>query len=377
MSRRQRYCIICHIMLTLGILCNMINLHVLYSKAASSFSKRQPLGVMSTAVYDQIVVSWEPVTGAQGYEVYEGTKQSDSISFSQAGDVTKTKLVLNREDKGSTYYYYVRAYGTNWSGKRIYGTASKVVFTTVPIQGRSTIKNLLRTAIAPIGSTMYVWGGGWNKADTGAGKEARRIGVSSSWRAFAKNKTARYNYRDYRYQIHNGLDCSGYVGWCVYNIRNVEDNRKGYVYSASKQAKKFADMGWGTYVERQKVTDHRAGDIMSSTCSCCGHVYIVIGQCKDGSVVLVHSSPAGVQISGTATPQGKVKSEAYQLAAKYMKRYYKSWYNRYPNVGKGNSYLTHYAQMRWKTVGADIVLSDPDGYQNMDAASVLKDLFEE
>ncbi len=377
MSRKQQYHTICHIMLTLGILCSMIDLHVLYSKAASTFSKRQPFGVMSTAVYDQIVVSWEPVTGAQGYEVYEGTKQSDSISFSQAGDVANTRLILNRKDKGSTCYYYVRAYGTNRSGKRIYGTASKVVSTTVPIQGRSTIKNLLRTAVAPIGNTMYVWGGGWNKADTGAGKEAKRLGVSAGWRNFAKNKTARYNYQDYRYQIHNGLDCSGYVGWCVYNIQNVEDNRKGYVYSASKQAKKFADMGWGTYVGRQKVTDHRAGDIMSSTCSCCGHVYIVIGQCKDGSVVLVHSSPAGVQISGTATQQGKVKSEAYRLAAKYMKRYYKNWYNRYPNVGKGTSYLSHYAQMRWKTTGEDVVLSDPDGYQNMDAASVLKDLFEE
>ena len=377
MSRKQQYHTICHIMLTLGILCSMIDLHVLYSKAASTFSKRQPLGVMSTAVCDQIVVSWEPVTGAQGYEVYEGTKQSDSISFFEAGDVTKTRLILNRKDKGSTCYYYVRAYGTDRSGKRIYGTASKVVSTTVPMQGKSTIKNLLRTAVAPIGNTMYVWGGGWNKADTGAGKEAKRLGVSAGWRNFAKNKTARYNYQDYRYQLHNGLDCSGYVGWCVYNIQNVEDNRKGYVYSASKQAKKFADMGWGTYVERQKVTDHRAGDIMSSTCSCCGHVYIVIGQCKDGSVVLVHSSPAGVQISGTATQQGKVKSEAYRLAAKYMKRYYKNWYNRYPNVGKGTSYLSHYAQMRWKTTGEDVVLSDPDGYQNMDAASVLKDLFEE
>ena len=224
---------------------------------------------------------------------------------------------------------------------------------------------------------MYVWGGGWNRADTGAGKETRQIGTCPRWRKFAKNKKARYNYRDYRYQIHNGLDCSGYVGWCVYNIRNVEDNRKGYVYAASKQAEKFADMGWGTYVERQKVTDYRAGDVMSSTCSCCGHVYIVIGQCKDGSVVLLHSSPAGVQISGTATPEGKVKSEAYQLAQHYMKKYYRSWYRRYPNVGRGTSYLTHYAQMRWKTVGEDIILSDPDGYQNMDASSILKDLYKE
>ena len=367
---------VCHIVLIIGILCSMINSHVLYCKA-SGFSVKQPSGIMSTAVYDQIVISWEPVMGAQGYEVYEGVSQSGKISYLLVEDVITAKCVLTGRDKGKTYYYYVRAYALDRMGNRIYGNNSKIVSTTVAEQGQSTIKNFLQTAFTPIGSTMYVWGGGWNRADTAAGKEARQIGTCLRWRKFAKNKTARYNYRDYRYQIHNGLDCSGYVGWCIYNIRNVEDNRKGYVYSASKQAKKFADMGWGTYVERQNVTDYRAGDIMSSTCSCCGHVYIVIGQCKDGSVVLVHSSPSGVQISGTATREGKVKSEAYLLAQRYMKRYYKRWHDRYPDVGKGNSYLTHYAQMRWRTEGEDIILSDPDGYQNMDAASILKDLYKE
>lgn len=376
MNNRDKKWQISHFMLMIGILCSMVNIHVLYCKASGSSLKR-PDGVMSTAVYDQIAVSWEPVAGAQGYEVYEGVWQSDRTDYSVVEDVKVTKCIRTKCDKGRTYYYYVRAYALDQTGHRIYGANSKTVFTTVPIQGQSTIRNFLLTALAPMGSTMYVWGGGWNRADTGAGKETRQIGTCPRWRKFAKNKKARYNYRDYRYQIHNGLDCSGYVGWCVYNIRNVEDNRKGYVYAASKQAEKFADMGWGTYVERQKVTDYRAGDVMSSTCSCCGHVYIVIGQCKDGSVVLLHSSPAGVQISGTATPEGKVKSEAYQLAQHYMKKYYRSWYRRYLNVGRGTSYLTHYAQMRWKTVGEDIILSDPDGYQNMDASSILKDLYKE
>lgn len=376
MSDHRKNGYVCHIVLIIGILCSMINSHVLYCKA-SGFSVKQPSGIMSTAVYDQIAISWEPVTGAQGYEVYEGVLQSGEISYLLVEDVITAKCVLTSREKGRTYYYYVRAYALDRMGNRIYGNNSKIVSTTVAEQGQSTIKNFLQTAFTPIGSTMYVWGGGWNRADTAAGKEARQIGTCLRWRKFAKNKTARYNYRDYRYQIHNGLDCSGYVGWCIYNIRNVEDNRKGYVYSASKQAKKFADMGWGTYVERQNVMDYRAGDIMSSTCSCCGHVYIVIGQCKDGSVVLVHSSPSGVQISGTATREGKVKSEAYLLAQRYMKRYYKRWHDRYPDVGKGNSYLTHYAQMRWRTEGEDIILSDPDGYQNMDAASILKDLYKE
>lgn len=371
MSRKSVW----NILLAVGIVCYMMNILTCYGSAKGSFSKKAPGGMMATAVGNRVALSWEAVTGAQGYEIYEGIAIEGKISYTKAADIRQCSKVFVRTAAGTTYYYYVRAYTKKAGQSRSYGKAGKEVSTTLPVTGQSTIRNFLQTAIAPIGSTMYVWGGGWNKEDTGAGKEARRIGLSASWRRFAKNKTAKYNYRDYRYRIHDGLDCSGYVGWCVYNIRNTTNNKSGYVYSASKQAKKFAEKGFGTYTERNKVNNYKAGDIMSSTCKCCGHVWIVIGACDDGSVVLVHSSPAGVQLSGTTTPQGKKKSEAYKLAQKYMKKFYKSWYNRYPNVSKGTSYLSHYAQMRWKTTGKGIVLSDPDGYRNMSAEEVLKDLF--
>ena len=106
-----------------------------------------------------------------------------------------------------------------------------------------------------------------------------------------------------------------------------------------------------------------------------GHVWIVIGECPDGSVVLVHSSPSGVQISGTTTPEGNTKSQAYSLAKKYMKKYYSAWDKNYPAKCKGCSYLTDYGQMRWKTTGESVVLSDPDGYQDMSADEILQDLF--
>jgi len=252
----------------------------------------------------------------------------------------------------------IRAYATNQTKKEY------------------TVKYFLQTAIKPIGSTMYVWGGGWNKADTAAGKEAKTIGVSPSWKKFADKQKAGYDYRKFRYKIHDGLDCSGYVGWCVYNVRNTENNKKGYVYSASKQAKKLSKLGFGKYTDRKKVKDYKPGDIMSSTCGCCGHVYIVIGQCEDGSVVLVHASPPGVQISGTVTPSGKKNSQAYKLAKKYMKKYYKKWTEKYPTLCKGTPYLTHYSQMRWNVNGENAVLTDPDGYMDMSAEEVLEDLFE-
>lgn len=44
-----------------------------------------------------------------------------------------------------------------------------------------TLENLLKTALLPIGNTMYIYGGGWNEEDTGAGIEAMTIGVSHKW----------------------------------------------------------------------------------------------------------------------------------------------------------------------------------------------------
>ena len=88
----------------------------------------------------------------------------------------------------------------------------------------------------------------------------------------------------------------------------------------------FAKYGWGTYKSAAGIKDFKAGDVMSSST----HVYIVVGSCQDGSVVLVHSSPAGVRLSGTPNRQGKAGSEAVRLAKAYMKKYYPSWYRRYP-----------------------------------------------
>lgn len=346
--------------------------------AKTSFKKRQTVGVMATAVKTSVVVTWEPVADADGYAVYEadvsgrgsGETQADSLEVS-CTETKNCRVVLKSRKARCTYEYYVAAFKLNSKGEKVYSKASAKVCTTVSEKGYSTIKNFLMTAKAPIGSTMYVWGGGWNKADTAAGKEAKTTGLSAKWRSFAKNKKSNYNYRNYRYQIHNGLDCSGYVGWCVYNVRNTANGKKGYVYSASKQAKKFSEMGFGSYTPAASVRDYKAGDILSSS----GHVWIAIGQCSDGSVVLMHASPPGVQISGTATPGGKKNSKAYKLAKKYMKKYYKSWYKKYPDVSRGASYLSGYSRMRWDVESDKAVLTDPDGYQDMSPEHVLEDLF--
>lgn len=47
------------------------------------------------------------------------------------------------------------------------------------VDNQKTLQNFLTIAMQPVDQTMYVWGGGWNEEDTGAGQDARRIGVSS------------------------------------------------------------------------------------------------------------------------------------------------------------------------------------------------------
>ena len=68
------------------------------------------------------------------------------------------------------------------------------------------------------------------------------------------------------------------------------------------------------------------------------------------------------------------KVQAVKLAKKYMKKYYPSWYKRYPTWKKDKSYLTDYAQFRWRA-GKGKMISDPDGYQKKNARQVLKDLY--
>ena len=360
--------------LLLFLFCLSVFLLPFAAEAASL--KTQPPALKVKKKETQAVLSWTKKKSLTGYQVFSCNKKGGSRRLLKT--TRGSSYTVKNLKKGKTYYYRLRGYKKK--GQKTYYTPyGKVVSVKIQkakktVKPKSTIKKFLQIALQPVGSTMYVWGGGWNKADTGAGKEARTIGVSPRWKAFFKKQNKNYNYRKTRYQISNGLDCSGYVGWCVYNAMNTTSGKEGYVMKAEKMAKNFASRGWGTYNARSRVRNYRAGDIRSSSCSDCGHVWIVVGECKDGSVVILHSSPPGVQLAGTPTPSGKKNSQAVKLAARYMKKYYPKWYKKYPNCAKGSSYLKHYAQMRWNVSG-NSVFTDPDGYRSMTADEILKDLF--
>lgn len=230
-----------------------------------------------------------------------------------------------------------------------------------------SIDKLLKIAKEPLGKTMYVWGGGWNEKDYGAGVEAVTLGVSPAWEKFALKQDENYDFEKTRFQNHNGLDCSGYIGWVVYNLLETESGKEGYVVSATQMAKFLSEKGLGEYTKNLAVKDWQAGDVMSMK----GHTWLSLGSCEDGSVVVLHASPPGVTLSGTLLPDG-TESMAVKLAKKYMRTYYPDWYKKYSVKSCEYHYLTDSTRMRWDKE----VLSDPFKLRQKSAKEVLYWLFE-
>lgn len=221
---------------------------------------------------------------------------------------------------------------------------------------QATIERLLKTAMEPVGSTMYIWGGGWNGEDSGAGSTATQIGLSPSWKAFANQQDENYDFRDHRFEREMGLDCSGYVGWVIYNIFETASGRPGYVTTSTDMAESLAKRGWGEVMRNPK--EFLPGDIVSME----GHVWICLGTCEDGSVILVHSSPPGVSVSAT-----KQESIAVRYATEYMKNYHNQWQEKYPNRCVPLSYLENVSVFRWNSK----VMKDAKEFQEKTGEEIM------
>ena len=273
--------------------------------------------------------------------------------------------------------------------------------------GEKTLKNFFATAMMPVGTTLYIYGGGWDWQDEGASFQTRTIGLSDDWRRFFYSQDVNYTFKEkdgdeskkdaahsyYPYGGYNeyyyaGLDCSGYVGWTLYNVMNKEDGKDGYVMSSTKMARTLAEKGLGKWTQNfKKPVNYKdfeflPGDIFSKK----GHIWICLGTCEDGSIVILHSTAAN---SRTGQPGGGPElsaigeskdCDAYRLADKYMSKYFPDWYARYPIALKNYEEYTYVegeyvGKFSWNLTGADSVLSDPDNLRSKRPEEILEILF--
>lgn len=210
----------------------------------------------------------------------------------------------------------------------------------------SLIEKLCETALLPAGRTLYIWGGGWNESDTGAGADAVSMGISQAWEEFFLSQDASYDFKKHRMERRKGLDCSGYIGWLLYNTLAPYGFPDDYVRKAGEQGRMLEEKGFGNWKEPSEISGWHPGDIMSSASQ--GHVYLVLEECEDGSLLICHSSPPGVQVNGTVRSDGRIRSEAVQKAEACMRWIAPEWCRRYNQFWKGGEYLREYGQFRWE-----------------------------
>ena len=345
-------------------------------------------GKIESATASSVTVGGKTYDIANVYEITNNTAGKATVTAKTAADLTAGATV------------------------KVYGDTAFLTFVaedyTAPVSGtpgERTLKNYLQTAMNPVGTALYVYGGSWDWQDVNSSNQALTIGLPQSWIDFFQQQDANYTYKNsadpaHSYYPHNswnqyyyaGVDCSAYIGWTVYNVMHTEsttnDLSDGYVMSAVKMAKTFADKGWGTWT--RDIKSFKPGDIFSMS----GHVWTVLGVCDDGSIVFLHSTPSdskagqgggGVQLSALNPNSDNDKNcEAYKLVTKYMTKYYPEWSTRYDAVLRSyDSYATPATGTEYKETWSGNFswnldssgLTDPDGYADMSAAEILADLF--
>ena len=249
--------------------------------------------------------------------------------------------------------------------------------------GERTLFSLLCAAMQPLGSTLYVYGGGWDLDDTGAGREAVTPFPSPAWKTFFLSQDECYDYRRFRGSGCNpwhgaGLDCSGYLGWVIYAALHRKSGLEGYVYPSTEMAGALAARGLGRLVP--PPCRFLPGDLFSME----GHIWLCVGVCRDESLVIAHSSPTpsrrtgcpggGVQLSAIPARDSRPRCEALDLARRYMSQF-PVWSRRYEAVSRPRTLYTvpgtnsNSGLFRWS------VLRDPEGIRSMTAGQVLQKLF--
>ena len=174
--------------------------------------------------------------------------------------------------------------------------------------GERTLFSLLCAAMQPLGTTLYVYGGGWNLDDTGAGREAVTPFPSPAWKTFFLSQDEGYDYRRFRGSGCNpwhgaGLDCSGYLGWVIYAALHRKSGLESYVYPSTEMAGALAARGLGRLV--RPPCRFLPGDLFSME----GHIWLCVGVCRDESLVIAHSSPTPSRRTGSSSSRAGHRPE--------------------------------------------------------------------
>ena len=364
--------------------------------------------LLTERIANQVTAIYLGVENYGAEETNKDNKNNFRYRFSIDGKETVLSVDNGKADADGKYAYPIQnllkegysyklkiSDNTVISAEEIIDNAEEFTPVVSGVPGEKTLLNFLKTAMEPVGTTLYIYGGGWDWQDVGSSVEARTIGVSPDWVRFfnsqdenytykekdgdkekANPKTSYYPYGEYNEYYYAGLDCSGYVGWVLYNTFETEDLQEGYVMGSTGTTKKLAARGFGEWT--QTITEMKPGEMMSMN----GHVWISLGTCADGSTLILHSTPSksrtnqpggGVQLSAIGE---SADCEAYKLADEYMSKYYPKWYSRYSiYLCSPDVYFKFTGENAGKFTWSTDVLADSESIRNMTPKQVLETLF--
>ena len=321
---------------------------------------------------DGLMVTGFQKIGSNTYYFSTGKADNKTVGYLLTGWVTRksdgARFYMDPKNGGAMIVDATRNVGgtTYYFDKNGVATTSTTSSQSIPSAGSSerTIKNYLKNALQPVGACLYVWGG-WGHATT--------KGVPSDWKTFYDSQNSSYNYQNHMFELKKGVDCSGFVGWAAYQIMQSKSNvGGGYTVVSGQVGSSYVNRGWGSIIRQSQLAADNykiyPGDIGYDE----NHTWIMLGQCKDGSCVVLHSTNnAGVQLAGTPTPGGNYASQAVALAEKYMARYPGYQKNRSMYHTSTGQFIKRGNFLRWNRS----TLADPDGYLKMTADQILADLY--
>ncbi|MCF0259363.1 MAG: hypothetical protein HUJ54_05835 [Erysipelotrichaceae bacterium] len=136
--------------------------------------------------------------------------------------------------------------------------------------------------------------------------------------------------------------------------------------TADAQTNLLEERGLGTVIPYDDITELHPGDIFNNG----DHIYILVQVYEDGSRLILHAAPPGVQFSGTPSASGVLNSTAAQEAAKIMSEHYPEYYAKYPDTTTDASY-NFFDQFVWSPE----ILPDTETVDQMDGDAFLASIF--